>query len=1218
MEDFVHLHLHTEYSLLDGACLIRKLFGKASELGQRAVAITDHGVLYGAIDFYKAAKAAGIKPIIGCEVYVAARTRHDRDHLLDRENNHLVLLCENMTGYKNLIKLVSLGFTEGFYSKPRVDLELLERYHEGLIALSGCIAGKIPSLIREGEHKEAREYALRLRNIFGDDNFFLEIQNHGIAEELKVMSGLINISSALNIPLVATNDVHYVDKKDAADQQVLMCIQTNTVLNDDAKLEFETDEYYFKSFDEMKELFSGHIDALENTVRIAERCNVDFDFSERFLPRFLPPDGSAPCVYLKKLCIEGLRRRFLSLDSDKDTAIFSEKKKEYLSRLEYELSVVERMGFCEYFLIVNDFVSFARNNGIYVGPGRGSGAGSLAAWCLGITNVDPIRYGLIFERFLNPERVSMPDFDIDFCYERRHEVIEYVTRKYGEDHVAQIITFNTMAARAVIRDVGRVLGLPYAQVDEAAKLLGRDFNTTLEGALKENSKFKALYDSSPDVKRMVDIAINLEGMPRHASIHAAGVVITDDPVSDYVPLAVNTGSVVTQYTMNTVADLGLLKIDFLGLRYLTVLRDAVELVRMKEKDFSLDKIPLDDEETYRMISCGNTVGVFQIESGGMRSLMMQMSAENIEDITAAIALFRPGPMESIPRFLENRRNRDNIKYATPALADILGVTNGCIVYQEQVMEIFRTLAGYSYGRADLIRRAMSKKKQSEMDKERNIFIYGEPDVRTASKDDAVITEGCIRRGTDEETAGRIFDEMSDFAKYAFNKSHACAYSFVTYYTAYLKCRYPGEYMAARMNAALVDGKLGIYAEECARMGIKTLPPDINASDRGFTVTSEGMRFGLSGIKNVGDSFISDIFEERKTRKFTDFSDFINRMAPYGLNKRMVESLIMAGAFDNYGIERNRLIAVTDNAIETFARMRRSNLSGQLDIFSQGDVLEASNGLVDMEYPSLPPLTEGEKLSMEKEICGMYLSGHPLSAYTVPKDCTRISELSRDEDGMGGKDDGDNVSLAGIIASPKIRTAKSGSKYAFAQLEDTTGRVEIILFDKVLARFEEMLLSQRAVLVNGDLSVKEDETKIVVRAMRYADPSGAVSEDEPSFPMLSRSRSAAPSQRSGYSHGNGAANSKKDTFTPSKGVKIGENSEEFSSFTKMYLRFPSKGGKIEEEALKLLKSFGGNTEVYVFYNDERRLFRLSGMGCALTPALMDRLKSVMGEENIELR
>ncbi|MBE6552501.1 MAG: DNA polymerase III subunit alpha [Ruminococcaceae bacterium] len=1209
MEDFVHLHLHTEYSLLDGACHIKRLFAKANMLGQSAVAITDHGVLYGAVEFYKTAKEYGIKPVIGCEVYVASRTRFDRDHMLDRENYHLILLCENMTGYKNLIKLVSLGFTEGFYSKPRVDEELLGKYHEGLIALSACIAGRIPSLILEGEFDAAKEYALKMRDIFGEDNFFLEIQNHGIQDQLKIINGLTNISKTTGIPLVATNDVHYVNREDAGSQQVLMCIQTNTALNDDNKIEFETEEYYFKSAQEMTMAFPGHKSALENTVKIAERCNVDFEFDKRFLPGFTPPDGSTPYEYLRTLFIKGLAKRL------KAENIPSEKWEAYKKRLEYELSVIAEMGFCEYFLIVNDFVSFAKNSGIYVGPGRGSGAGSLGAWCLGITDVDPIKYGLIFERFLNPERVSMPDFDIDFCYERRHEVIEYVTSKYGEDHVAQIITFNTMAARAVVRDVGRVLGLPYAQVDEAAKLIGRDFNITLERALKENAKFKALYDSSPDIKRMVDIAKDLEGMPRHASIHAAGVVITEEPVMEYVPLAVNTGSVVTQFPMNTIADLGLLKIDFLGLRYLTVLKDAVELVRKRIPDFSLDKISIDDKETYEMLSKGNTAGVFQLESAGMTNLIIQLAPENIEDITAAIALYRPGPMESIPRFLENRKNRESIKYKVKELEDILKVTNGCIVYQEQVMEIFRSLAGYSYGRADLIRRAMSKKKHAEMDKERTSFIYGEPDVRYASVNDTVLIDGCVRRGINEETAGEIFDEMSDFANYAFNKSHACAYSFVTFYTAYLKCKFPKEYLAARMNAALIDGKLAYYAQECARLGIKTLPPDINESFGGFVPCDEGMRFGLSGIKNVGVSFINDIFNERSGRPFASFSDFINRMAPVGLNKRMVESLCMAGAFDSFGIERNRLIAVIDNAIESVSAAKRRNVSGQLDIFSQGgDTLEG-NGLIDIEYPELPPMTEKERLLMEKEICGLYLSGHPLSGYDIPHSVVNIGDIVTSEGDMVSFDDGDNVTVSGIISGAKVRTAKSGGKYAFADIEDMTGRMELIIFDKVLSKYENVLLTDKAVLVNGDISVKEDEMKLVVKAMKFAPEKGSGADlNADPFPKTEKANTGNYRSKTPDAVQSGGKCDANRDFS----AKNSELIVKISSAKKLYLRFPSKGGKIEKRVLALLGIFEGNTEVYVFYNDERKLFRLSGLNCSLPHAASNELIRLMGEENIEFR
>ncbi|MBQ3075528.1 MAG: DNA polymerase III subunit alpha, partial [Clostridia bacterium] len=961
-EDFVHLHLHTEYSLLDGACRIDRIFQRAKELGQKHVAITDHGVIYGVIAFYKAAKKAGIHPIIGCEVYVAPRKMTDKDPSIDRNYYHLILLCENMTGYHNLIQLVTEAFTEGFYQKPRVDLDALRKHSEGLIALSACLAGKIPQEILLGNLAEAEQTALELQDIFGKGSFYLELQDHGIPDQLRVNSALISLSEKLDIPLVCTNDVHYLRKEDAEIHDVLLCVQTGKVLQDENRMRFETDQFYMKSTEEMSSLFPRHPEALTNTAEIARRCQVEFDFSSAHLPHFQNDLNMSSEEYLRKISFEGLDLRF------KQNGITNED--EYKARLEYELSVIEKMGFSDYFLIVADFVGFAKKEGIYVGPGRGSGAGSLAAWCLDITELDPIREKLIFERFLNPERVSMPDFDVDFCKERRQEVIRYVTEKYGEDHVAQIVTFNTMAARAAVRDVGRVMGMPYNDVDRIAKKIPHFLDMTLEKALEKDEELRVLC-SEGDAKRLIHIAMALEGMPRNASIHAAGVVLTDKPVSEYVPLAVNNNTKVVQYTMNEIADLGLLKIDFLGLRYLTIIRDTVEEIRKKEPDFDIHNIPYDDSETYEMISRGETAGMFQIDSSGMKALMLQMKPKNLEDVTAAIALYRPGPKDSIPRFLENRA-RGNRDHEIPLLSEILGTTHGCIVYQEQVMEIFRKLAGYSFGRADIVRRAMSKKKKDVMEKERRTFLYG-----SKKADGSVECEGAIAHGLTEEQANGIFDEMDKFAEYAFNKSHAAAYAVLSYRTAYLKCKYRKEYMAAMLTNQLDSEKYAFYFAECQRMNINILPPHINKSQFSFSVEEEGLRFGFVGIKNVGEGLVKNIFLQRSEAPFTSFRDFIERMRPLGLNRKAVESLVLCGALDCFGATRAQLLAVTETAISDASLAQRHTMPGQMSLFDAVDT-EASPAK-DEPFPEVEDFSEQDRLAGEKNACGVDLSGHPMNS-----------------------------------------------------------------------------------------------------------------------------------------------------------------------------------------------------------------------------------------------
>ena len=1163
MDGFVHLHLHTEYSLLDGACRINKLFRRVKEHSQTAVAITDHGAMFGAVDFYRAAKAEGIKPIIGCEIYMASRTMKDKQYELDKDNFHLVLLCKNETGYKNLCKIVSAAYCEGFYSKPRADLELIEKYHDGLICLSACLSGRIPRYILDGDYESAMEYAVKMRDIFGSDNFYLEMQNHGYADQIKVNTALARISEKTGIGLVCTNDVHYMDKEDAQSQAVLMCIQTNTTIAEGRASGFEADEFYLKSTEEMCELFAAYPEAIENTVKIADMCNLEFDFTKTFLPAFDIPVGFTSESYLKKLVLEGLSRRE------------KENDKVYLERIDHEMSIISRMGYCEYFLIVNDFVSFAKNNGIFVGPGRGSGAGSLCAYCLGITDIDPMRYDLLFERFLNPERVSMPDFDIDFCYERRHEVIEYVSRKYGPDHVTQIVTFSTMAARAVIRDVGRVMGLSYSEVDKVAKNIPRTIGMTIDLALDTVPELCDMYMSSPDIARLINISKTLEGMPRNLSIHAAGVVITDLPTDEYVPLCVGSDdSVITQYPMNTLADLGLLKIDFLGLRYLTVLRDAQSMIRRTVPDFDIHSIPENDEKTYEMLSKGYTVGVFQLESGGMRNLIMSMKPKNLEDIIAAISLYRPGPMDSIPAYLENRK-KSVIKYDTPLLEDILSVTYGCIVYQEQVMQIFRRLAGYSFGRADLVRRAMAKKKADVMQNERTYFIYGKEGE----------CEGALKNGVSLEAAEKIFDDMAEFAKYAFSKSHAAPYSLIAYRTAYLKCHYPAQYMAAMLTSQLEQTeKMPFYINECRRMGIQVLPPDINASDTVFTVSPDGksIRFGLLAVKNVGPAFLADTLRQRQDAPFSSLEDFITRMSPYSPNKRMLDSLIRCGAFDCFGYYRTQLSAVYEDALNQVAQINRDNVSGQIDFFSQND---ASSSVLTIQYPPLKDHPYGEKLKMEKEITGLYLSGNPLFEYTecaAARKSVCIADIAESLEARNGVyTEGMTVTLVGIISERTQKFIKNNAEMQFLTLEDLSGSAEVIVFPKTVQTYREKLVKDSVVIVTGDISTKDDEIKILAKAILPATKNKGGYTEKPDIPPV-------PAR------------------TETKKGK------------KLYLRIPSRECPEFRRVCALMEIFPGESEVIFYCADSGTALHAKGLLTDPSPYVMSKLSELLGEKNVIIK
>ncbi len=1055
---FTHLHVHTEFSLLDGACRISELVERVKALGQDSIAITDHGVMYGVIDFYKACKAAGVKPIIGCEVYVAPRKRTDRVHELDAEARHLVLLCKNETGYRNLSYMVSMGFLEGFYIKPRIDMELLRTHSEGLIALSACLAGEIPRRLRNGDYEGAKAHALEMRELFGEDSYYLELQDHRIPEQAQVASGILRLHEETGIPLVVTNDAHYLTRDDAEMQDTLMCIQMGKTLEDPDRMRFETDEFYLKSEEEMRALFPHYPEAADNTVKIAGMCNVEFKFGEYHLPEFKLPAGETDGdAYFEKLCRAGFAQRYPNAGQ------------EHRDRLEMEMNVIRQMGFVDYFLIVSDFIGYAKRQGIPVGPGRGSAAGSMVAYCLHITELDPIKYGLFFERFLNPERVTMPDIDIDFCIRRRQEVIDYVARKYGEDHVAQIVTFGTMKAKAAIRDVGRVLNMPYAEVDNIAKQVPFDPKMTLDRALVLSKGLSDLYEGDERVRRLVDLARKLEGMPRNASTHAAGVVITRRPVHEYVPLATNDDLVVTQYTMVTLEELGLLKMDFLGLRNLTILDDAVKMVQKRQPDFRLSDIPEDDEEVYKMLSEGRTSGVFQMESTGMTAVGVGLKPKSIEDICAIIALYRPGPMDSIPRFLECAKNPELVQYKHPSLEPILSVTYGCIVYQEQVIEIFRRLAGYSLGQADMVRRAMSKKKVKDIEREREAFLHGDP-VRGIS--------GCLANGIPEDVAQSIYDEIYDFASYAFNKAHSMAYAVVAYQTAYFKCHYTREYMAALLTSVLgSQDKVAEYIAECRENGIDLLPPDINESGADFTVSGGNIRFGLAALKGVGRGFMEAVLREREKGPFTSFPDFCARMYDCDLNKRVLDSLIRSGSFDSMGYRRSQLLKVYEQVLDSVARDRRRNVDGQFDLFGGGG---GAAPVPSMELPDIPEFSPRELMRMEKETTGLYLTGHPMDEYR--EEARQHGAVSigpvladfKNEDGPRRYSDGQDLTVAGIISSVRTKTTKNNTLMAYVVLEDDTGSMEALCFSRVIADGGAYLKANMPVVMQGRLSVRDEK------------------------------------------------------------------------------------------------------------------------------------------------
>ena len=1051
---FTHLHVHSEYSLLDGMCRIKELPKRAKELGQTAIALTDHGVMYGAVDFFKACREEGIKAIIGCEVYTTNNRLDKSGGRGENETNHLILLCKNEVGYNNLIQIVSAGFVDGFYYRPRVDMEILKKYKGGLIALSACLAGEIPKALLAGDNQRAENIVKEYKELF--DEFYIELQDHGIEEQKKLNPLLVKLAKDTNTPLVATNDVHYIHSEDSKNQDVLLCIQTGKTLDEENRMRFETDQFYLKSEEQMKALFKYAPEAIENTGLIADKCNFEFKFGERHLPEYSVPDGMSAFDYLHLLCEKGLNERYKNPTD------------EHKERMEYELGVIKQMGFVNYFLIVWDFINYAKSNGIPVGPGRGSAAGSIVSYVLGITDIEPLRYNLIFERFLNPERVSMPDIDIDFCPKRRSEVINYVIEKYGAENVSQIGTFGTMKARGAIRDCGRVLGMPYGDVDTVAKMVPMDLGMSLDLAL-ENPKLKQAYETSAEVRNLIDTAKAVEGLPRNIGTHAAGVVIDGNKVSSYVPVQRSDDIISTQYTKDTVEELGLLKMDFLGLRNLTVIEDTVNIAKSMGIDIDMRNIDYDVPEVYEMISQGDTDGVFQLESGGMRAFMKRLIPESIEDITAGIALYRPGPMDFIPEYIKNKMNPKNIKYKHPLLKDILEMTYGCIVYQEQVMQIVRTLAGFSMGRADEVRRAMSKKKAKEMQKARQSFIYGED-----NEDGTIRFPGCVRNGIDEKTAESIFDDMDAFAQYAFNKSHAAAYSIVTYQTAYLKCLYPAQFMAALISSVMDNSnKVAAYINNCTQKGIKILPPDINKSMADFSVEGNNIRFGLTTIKNVGDSFVRKCVSEREENgKFRSLRDFASRMLSE-LNKRSVECLIKSGAFDSLKGTRAQKLSVFEEIIDSETRAGKNNIAGQFTFFGEE--------VKDDVFPEkVHEYTERELLNMEKEVAGIYLSGHPLDEYRedlYKMNYPGIGDVSSDESEY---DDGSEISVVGIISNRRDKLTRSNTNMSFITIEDFTGSMEVIVFPKVLTRLDAVLSENSIVMIHGRLDVKDDEgTKLIL-------------------------------------------------------------------------------------------------------------------------------------------
>jgi DNA polymerase-3 subunit alpha len=1178
---FVHLHVHSEYSLLDGACRIKDLIARAKALGQEAVAVTDHGAMYGVVSFYKEAVKAGIKPIIGCEVYVAARSRFDMESGADSSRHHLVLLCRNETGYKNLCRLVSAAYTEGFYIKPRVDMELLQRHHEGLIALSACLAGEIPRLIEQGDIDAARAKALEFKEIFGPDGFYLELQDHGLPEQQTVNAGILRLSRETGIPLVATNDVHYITKQDAVAQDVLLCIQTGKTVSDTDRMRFEADEFYFKSEEEMRALFIENPEACDNTARIADLCWVEFEFNKYKLPVFPLPEGVSSADYLRELCLEGFRDRY---GPDREDA---------RKQLDYELDMIGRMGFTDYFLIVWDYVAYAKREGIPVGPGRGSAAGSIVSYCLGITTVDPIKYDLYFERFLNPERVSMPDIDIDFDDRRRGEVINYVRQKYGEERVAKIITFNTLKAKAAVRNVAKAMGFTFAEESELAREIPTVLGITIKDALASSKRLKELYEGDERIRRVLDTALALEDMPKDSGTHAAAVVITKEPVSEYLPLALSKkdDTIATQFGMTTVEELGLLKMDFLGLRNLTIIRGAENEIRKRIPDFNIDTIPDDDRATYDMLAAGKTSGVFQLESTGMTGVCTGLRPKSIEDITAIIALYRPGPMDSIPRFLDSSKRPEKITYKHPLLEPILKVTYGCIVYQEQVIEIFRRIGGFSLGQADLIRRAMSKKKHSEIEKERKTFIEGNPARNIC---------GALANGVPKDIAGSIYDEINDFANYAFNKAHAVAYAVVSYQTAYLKCHFPKEYMAALLSSVLDSPeKIAEYTEECKELGVQLLPPDVNESDDMFTVVGDNIRYGLVAVKNIGRGFIRDLMNERaENGPFRDFEEFCRRMYGGDLNRRALESLIKCGAMDSFGVKRRQLMMVSLTVLESVADDKRRNLDGQLDLFGVPEDGPAPAS-TKLELPDVPEYTMREKMAMEHEVTGLYLTGHPMDEYRAVIKKIKAVAIGRiladaDTDSEAARDDGtdeefgvsaaaarqgrlrefnDNqvVTLAGVISAAKTKATKNNSLMAYITLEDGTGSMELLAFQRALDQGGGYVREGLPVYITGKLSFRDEKAPQLV-----ADTIRPLSD-----------------------------------LDPMPDEEISQEKQE----KKLYVKLPGENSAVYERLKLVLQMFPGEGQLVLYFEDTKKKL---GARCVFHDAFIAELEVMLGRDNVVLK
>ena len=1155
---FVHLHVHSEYSLLDGACRIAEMMDRVKELGQSAIALTDHGVMYGAVDFYKAAKAAGIKPIIGCEVYVAPRTRFDKVHALDKEAYHLVLLCENETGYRNLSYMVSRGFLDGFYNRPRVDMDLLREHHEGLIALSACLAGRLPQLLMHGDYEGAKKAALEHAEIFGPEHYYLELQDHGLPEQPSVNQQLVRLSEETGLPLVVTNDAHYLRQEDAKIQDVLMCIQMGKTVDDPNRLKFETQEFYLKSEQQLRELFPSYPEAIENTAKIAERCNVEFTFGKYHLPEFKLPAGYDSLTYLKELCDKGYKERY------------GDAHPEYRAQLDYEIDMIDKMGFTDYFLIVWDFVNFAKSAGIPVGPGRGSAAGSMVTYTLYITEIDPMKYGLFFERFLNPERVTMPDIDMDFGDTRRGEVVDYVRRKYGDDHVAQIVTFGTMAARGAIRDVGRALNFTFAETDVVAKLVPGTPHITLDEALRVSPRLKEMYDSDARVKNLIDTARALEGMPRNTSTHAAGVVITRLPVSDYVPLATNDETTVTEYTMTTLEELGLLKMDFLGLRNITVIDDAIQDIRKTEPDFSMARVTDNDPKVMDMLTQGRTSGVFQMESTGMTGVCVGLKPQSIEDLSIIVAAYRPGPMDSIPRLIACKQNPKLVQYKHPMLEPILSVTYGCILYQEQVIEIFRKLAGYSLGQADMVRRAMSKKKVKDIEKERGAFLHG---------DAARGIAGCEANGIPAAVAESIYNEMYDFANYAFNKAHSVCYAVIAYQTAWFKYYYPRQYMAALMTSVLDSSvKISEYIAECKAMGIAVLPPDINESNDHFTVVPGGIRFGLAAIKNIGRGFIQKVMANRESQgPFTGLENFCQRMYGTDLNKRALENLIKCGACDCFGLYRSQMLQIYEAVLDTVTASKRKNVDGQIGLFDLGGGGEEDERIPEVHVPDVPEVSAEERMKMERETTGLYLSGHPMDAYREKLKGSSVAAIGAILESFSEHTDDFRdeqvVSIAGIVQNVKMKTTKNQSMMAYVTLEDDTGSMELLTFSNVLSQYGALLYESSAVVISGRISVRDekDPQMIVNRVWPLGDYDAA-------------------------------------------GEAGAAQAQDLAQKT-LYLKIAHTGQVGSEKILPVLNMFPGRTKTVIYYADTGA--RMVGR-CMPEEIMLQELRMLLGEKNVVLK